>query len=59
VIVNVLNPKRAVLFFGFLPQFVDPSRGRVGRQVLALGAGCVALGVATAVGANAPRQHAA
>ena len=36
VIVNTLNPKTALFFLAFLPQFVDPDRA-VAPQVLALG----------------------
>jgi threonine/homoserine/homoserine lactone efflux protein len=33
----LLNPKLAILYVSLLPQFVDPSRGRVAEQTLLLG----------------------
>jgi threonine/homoserine/homoserine lactone efflux protein len=44
-VVNVLNPKTALFFLAFLPQFVDPARGDVWFQALVLGLVFVALGL--------------
>jgi threonine/homoserine/homoserine lactone efflux protein len=45
--VNILNPKTALFFFAFLPQFVDPARGNVTVQNLLLGAIFVGLAIVT------------
>lgn len=47
VLVQVLNPKVALFFLAFLPQFVDPSRGPVWAQILLLGATLGAIGFFT------------
>jgi threonine/homoserine/homoserine lactone efflux protein len=44
-IVNIFNPKTALFFLAFLPQFVDPSAGPVAPQMLVLGTLLVSLGV--------------
>ena len=47
MVVNVLNPKTALFFLAFLPQFVVPDRGGVWSQALVLGFIFVGLGLIT------------
>jgi threonine/homoserine/homoserine lactone efflux protein len=44
IVVNTFNPKTALFFLAFLPQFVDPGRGTPWLQILALGLLFAALG---------------
>jgi threonine/homoserine/homoserine lactone efflux protein len=44
IVVNTLNPKTALFFLAFLPQFVNPSHGAAWAQILALGLLFAALG---------------
>ena len=45
--VNLLNPKTALFFFAFLPQFVNPDKGTVTGQTLLLGALFVGMAIIT------------
>jgi threonine/homoserine/homoserine lactone efflux protein len=44
-VVNLFNPKTAIFFLAFLPQFVDPARGAVHWQIIALGFTFMGLGM--------------
>lgn len=47
LVINILNPKTALFFFAFLPQFVDPSKGNVVGQNLLLGSIFVGMAIIT------------
>ena len=44
-VVNLFNPKTAIFFLAFLPQFVDPARGALHWQILVLGLTFMGLGI--------------
>jgi len=46
-VVNLFNPKVALFFLAFVPQFVEPERGAVWSQTLLLGVLYIALGLMT------------
>jgi len=46
-IVNLLNPKTALFFFAFLPQFAEPERGHLAVQITFLGLLFAGLGFIT------------
>jgi len=47
VIVAVLNPKTALFFFAFLPQFVDPAQASAAKELFLLGCLFVLMAIVT------------
>jgi len=45
IVVSILNPKTALFFFAFLPQFTDVSGGGIATQILFLGTTFVLMGI--------------
>lgn len=46
-LVNLFNPKTAIFFLAFLPQFADPGHGALHWQILVLGLTFMSLGIVT------------
>jgi threonine/homoserine/homoserine lactone efflux protein len=47
IVVNTLNPKVALFFLSYLPQFIDPDKGAAWSQALVLGIIFVLIGCVT------------
>lgn len=47
IVVNILNPKVALFFLSYLPQFIDPDNGAAWTQALVLGSIFVVIGCCT------------